>query len=573
MGASLVPDSVTSDQTPVKFSERQEAALGVALSIFAYLFLQLAFGIYYWLPTHSIANALRPNVDAVFLVGLSLIAANLPFHGERAKRYLLVAVAPLITLAVLLGIAEGIARRSFAYEFTLAYHADKIKALLKMMYEAQSLVVFVLCMALLLLLILALIASATWAIRRFFQIAQEGKRQSLYLGGLVGSHALVAGLLLGITGPVTAEVGDQLSETFYREERIAQEAARITEEVLVIPPLSFAEEAKRPTVLVFVVESYGKVLFEAEKYRAFHTVIADAEKKLLASGYSIRSQTYEAPVFGGSSWLANATFLCRVVIPTEKIYLSLFKTATPCLPRPFNAGGYQTVFAGSNTIDIDDEYRALFPFEVFYTNDAFDYHGPRMSWSYMPDQYVIDQVERRILSKTSDRPRFVYYKLSSSHHPWDTIPTYIEDWSTIGDGSLYKELRPKRYKDNAFLGGQHLNEGYYDTSVYSLQTIFSYLNQLPEDREFIAVIFGDHQPRGPVAEAEEVPWTVPLHVISRDSELISRFEALGYTPGLFVPSSDAKPLGLESIASDLFAALNGLRLDPAAGREQEQDAR
>jgi hypothetical protein len=307
---------------------------------------------------------------------------------------------------------------------------------------------------------------------------------------------------------------------------------------------------------VFVVESYGNILFEAPKYKDFHQVIAKGQEALVSSGYTIRSRTYLAPVFGGSSWLANASFLCRIMIPTEKIYFSLFKTSHPCVPRPFNDAGYHTVYAGSNTTVIDEEYAALFPFENFYIRDDYPYKGPRMSWSYMPDQYIIDQIEKSVLSKTSERPRFVYYNLSSSHHPWDTIPPFIEDWSNVGDGSIYKEVRSKRYRDNAFLGGKHLNEGYYDSIVYSLTTIFSYLESMPEDREVLAVLFGDHQPRGPVADMDKDPWTVPLHVISRDAELIGRFESLGYTEGLSTSTTEALPPGLEKIVSHLFTVLN-----------------
>jgi phosphoglycerol transferase MdoB-like AlkP superfamily enzyme len=255
------------------------------------------------------------------------------------------------------------------------------------------------------------------------------------------------------------------------------------------------------------------------------------------------------------------------MIPTEKIYFSLFKTSNPCIPRPFNDAGYDTVFAGSNTTVIDEEYAKLFPFQSFYARDDYDYQGPRMSWSYMPDQYIIDQMERRVLSKESAKPRFIYYKLSSSHHPWDTIPPFLADWSQVKDGAIYKEIKSKRYRDNAFLGGKHLNEGYYDSIVYSLETIFSYLNQMPEDREVLAVLFGDHQPRGPVADMDSDPWTIPLHIISRDAELVERFKTLDYTEGLFTTSKEALLPGLQDIAGQLFLILNDAKL----ARQEQHD--
>ena len=134
-------------------------ALGTTL--LAFLFLQLALSIFYWLPTHSLRLALRPSVDLLVIVGAILLLSYLPERFSRIQRPLALLLGPWIAVAVSLGIAQGIARRSFAYDFTLAYHMGKVQALLKMMYEAQSLFVFVLCMALLLVTILAVTACAT----------------------------------------------------------------------------------------------------------------------------------------------------------------------------------------------------------------------------------------------------------------------------------------------------------------------------------------------------------------------------------------------------------------------------
>jgi hypothetical protein len=79
---------------------------------------------------------------------------------------------------------------------------------------------------------------------------------------------------------------------------------------------------------------------------------------------------------------------------------------------------------------------------------------------------------------------------------------------------------------------------------------------MPEDRDVVAVLLGDHQPRRPVADMDHDPWTVPLHVISRDKELIERFAGLGYTSGLFTTSKAAQAPGLEFFADHLFRVLN-----------------
>ncbi len=525
-----------------------------ALTVLALLLLQLAFALFYWLPSRSVALALAPNIDMLVVVGSILIWNQIGIQAQRTRKALIGVFSLVIAMGVLLGIAQGVASREFGYDFALAYHQGKIYALFKMMYEAQSLPLFLLSIGLLVLVALALMAACAWALRRLFAVTKASTvlRRNLALG-LTG-YALVAGLLLGVSGPITFEIADQLVEAMNREERVLAKAKSIEHEMQAVEKLVLPASPRNPTVLVFVVESYGQVLFEDGKYSEFATFIRDSEALLSDHGFASRTMVYHSPVFGGSSWLANATILCRLSVPTEKMYFSLFQTDTRCMPRQFNDAGYESIFAGSNTTKIEEEYATLFPFDTFYTQHTFDYQGPRMSWSYMPDQYVIDTIERQVLGKPSEQPRFVYYKLSSSHHPWATIPSYIEDWNEVGNGAIYNKLPSTRYPDNAFLGGKHYNEGYYDSIEYSMRTVIGYLNQLPENREVLAVILGDHQPRRPVADMNDDSWTIPLHVISKDSALLQKFSHLGFTAGLNSVAGE-QPLELAKFAEHLLTAL------------------
>jgi len=493
------------------------------------------------------------------VIGIILIWNHLKLGVHRWRTALISALALLVAMSVLLGIAQGVAKREFGYDFTLAYHMSKVEALLKMMHEAQSLPLFLLSMGLLLVAAIALIAGCAWALSRLFRSTQDSAEARRNVGVATLAYCAVAGLLLGMNRPITIELGEQVSEAVHREARIQEEARKIETKMKTVKRMVLGERIRRPTILVFVVESYGQVLFESKKYSDYHGFIARAQEDLEEGGFSTRSTVLTSPVFGGTSWLANATILCRLKVPTEKVYFSLFKTHTRCLPRQFNEAGYESVFAGSNTTEIPDDYASLFPFSTFYSRDDMYYKGPRMSWSYMPDQFVIDIVEHRVLSQPSDKPRFIYYKLSSSHHPWDTIPPYLEDWSKVGDGSIYYDVSPLRYPDNAFIGGKHYNEGYYSSVEYSMRTIVGYLNSMPKDRDVLALVLGDHQPRRPVAIMEDDPWTIPLHVISRDTALLDNFGKLGYREGLDAVA-DETPLGLSMLAEHLIIALNDMRM-------------
>jgi hypothetical protein len=55
--------------------------------------------------------------------------------------------------------------------------------------------------------------------------------------------------------------------------------------------------------------------------------------------------------------------------------------------------------------------------------------------------------------------------------------------------------------------------------------------QLPEPRDTIYVLVGDHQPTANIT-GENASWDVPVHIISRDRALLDRFKAHGFSDGL-----------------------------------------
>jgi hypothetical protein len=109
------------------------------------------------------------------------------------------------------------------------------------------------------------------------------------------------------------------------------------------------------------------------------------------------------------------------------------------------------------------------------------------------------------------------------------LPPYIEDWSRIGDGSLYRRESPRIFDNNWLHGGEY-PEGYTASIEYELRIIRDYITQFAaEDGVFIVV--GDHQPRIPIAE-EDATYSVPIHVISKEPDVPRSFLQYGFTPGL-----------------------------------------
>ena len=77
--------------------------------------------------------------------------------------------------------------------------------------------------------------------------------------------------------------------------------------------------------------------------------------------------------------------------------------------------------------------------------------------------------------------------------------------------------------------------------------------RLPGDA--LVILLGDHQPPAVVA-GEGQPWTVPIHVLSRDPDLIAPFLAHGYVRGID-PTQAAPHPGMERFLARFLAAFDG----------------
>jgi hypothetical protein len=113
--------------------------------------------------------------------------------------------------------------------------------------------------------------------------------------------------------------------------------------------------------------------------------------------------------------------------------------------------------------------------------------------------------------------------------PFNVLPPYIEDWSRIGDGSIYNEL-PRRIFDNDWLRGGEYPEGYTASIEYSLTAVIDFIATFLED-DALAIVIGDHQPRIPIAERSST-FSVPVHVISKNASLARSFSDYEFEEGL-----------------------------------------
>jgi hypothetical protein len=247
-------------------------------------------------------------------------------------------------------------------------------------------------------------------------------------------------------------------------------------------------------------------------------------------------------------------------VENEEAYRLLLQSEVTPIAEYFNRAGYRTVSAMPATTYAWPE-GDYFRFQKQYHFRDLGYRGPNLKWAPMPDQYVLDVMHRREVSRAAG-PLFLQYVLVSSHYPFNLIPRYLEDWEAIGDGSLY--ARQEAVQTLPIPAGSQTAgaAGYVAAMRYELELISEYLQRFVTD-ETLAIVIGDHQPFSAIT-GKGKPWSVPVHVISRRVKLLEPFLRRGYTPGL-VPRQPLPHDGMESL-------LPGLLEDFSAADPQEAAA-
>lgn len=563
--ARLPAEPMPAEPMPHPARHGRRAALAAGLAVAAALLVQVVLSAYYWMEDPAPSVALTPVWDATVVILLLVGFAALGLGRRRwAERTLLVALTVITFAYFLVGLGQGFALREFGYDVVLRLHIAYVPELFRMMYDAEPIGWFVLYMALLALGIAAIVAAIYLALRHLVRYPRGERRRQIGLAaGVVAATALGAAVA-GVNGPVSAAAYTQLDLALNLGERVDATARGLEIEAA---PLRNASPfgrpgAERPTILLFVVESYGMALFADRDFADFPGWLGEQGEALTRAGYRVASKQMTAPVFGGSSWLAGTSLMCGVRIDNQKRFKGLMSSGVRCLPGFMKEAGYRTVVAAGNIKFHDPDYERTLPFERYYIREDFGYRGPRMGWSFVPDQYVIDFVHRREIAPrlaggaAARQPLLVSYFLTTSHHPWSVVPPIVSDWSKIGDGSIYDGLEAREFRGNQFVGGSAYKEAYEATVKYAIQNIVSYLERLPADDDSVVILLGDHQPRRPVARIKRDPWTVPIHVVSRNPAALDRFARVGFRPGI-APGAEAKPSGLEEFLGELFTAYGG----------------
>jgi hypothetical protein len=213
----------------------------------------------------------------------------------------------------------------------------------------------------------------------------------------------------------------------------------------------------------------------------------------------------------------------------------LLTTDRPTLTSVFRAAGYQSVGLYP-ALSWDWPERRFYGFDQFLDGRDLDWRGPALGYWKIPDQYTIAKFEAMQPRTGAAPPRFLFFPTITTHLPFGPVPPYQADWDKLLGADPYGADETQRLLAS-FVDWVDMLPNYVGMFEWTYQWLGGWL-QRPEPRESVVLLVGDHQPAASVSGADsrtgavDVNWDVPVHIVTRDPQLLARFVALGFTPGL-----------------------------------------
>lgn len=299
-------------------------------------------------------------------------------------------------------------------------------------------------------------------------------------------------------------------------------------------------------VLLITVESYGETVISREDHaRQMLPAYRQFEAELRPEGFFFASKLLESSTFGGFSWMAHTTIGTGVRTTDQAEHQFVHEQMPRTIVHAFRDAGYRTTAIQPATMRLPKGPHT-FPYDAKYYNWNFGYEGPAFSWAPMTDQFVMDFTRRNVIERQHG-PHFIWYMLVSAHGPWNLQPTYIDDWSKIGTGRIYNDLRPVRFP-TSWTNLERAGRAYMRSILYDFRVLRKYIKEFVKD-DTLLIIWGDHQPVAEVTKTTAEHGVV-FHVVSRRKAFIDAFVRRGYTPGMTPERKPPYP-GLETFFPDL----------------------
>ncbi len=499
-------------------------------------------------------------------VAFGLLALAQRFE-VRLRWWFFALVSVVAVLARLFITADNISQRFVFREFRVPLDLHLVPEFFRLMYDtspATALASYAALFVAILLSSFVLVALALGYVYRSSQRASVGRM----IAGFVVLTAVAVGVQeLGgpvvYTRQVSYRIGTEVRHVWklpVQRKKILKTIAEVEQR---IGDGTHLDKLQGNNVLFFFVESYGRTAFEhPEHKRVLVPRCEQMARNLEAEGFHVVSDFLTSPTYGGFSWFAHMTLNTGVKIISHLHSQLLDENRPTAFADRFRAAGYLPIWVAPGNTRPWPGMDNYFGFRNHYFSWEFDYRGPRYGWPVMADQFVLNHIHRSEIAR-SQQPLFIEYALVSSHAPFNNLPRYVEDWSSLGDGSVLHRNGNDQF-DLTLQGGapDEIARGYIAAISYELRVMEGYLTNLIND-DSLVIFVGDHQPHQLVTGPDNLTWSVPIHIASRNPDFVAPFLKRGYIRGM-VPTQPLPHVGMERFMEEFLSdfSTEPLAVDP-----------
>jgi hypothetical protein len=555
-----------------RYSQLKDRLPARAQTVLGYLVDALILGAF-WLVTSFWLNIRYPviypfeqNYRISIEVGVLLILLAVAQLFRLRLRWWVFALLSVCAVALRLFLtADNISNRFLYHDFRVPIDLHLVPEFFRLLYDTSPGPQLASYTALLVgFIIFSFLLSGFGSWLSYRTLARSRARHVL-AAGILG--LCVAGVVAAADGPMlyTRLVSKRVNKEIVAYGKLDAERNKIRGQIKGVSERigvgDRLDKLQGNNVLFFFVESYGRTIWERPEHeQILDPVYKRVERNLKDAGFEIVSKFVTSPTFGGFSWFAHETINTGFKVVSH-LHSRLLQEEKPTgLGHYFRDAGYRPIWVAPATTRPWPGMEDHWGFQSNYFSWQLGYKGPSFAWAPMADQYVIDYIHRKEVARSA-QPLFIEYVLISTHAPWSDIPRYIDDWSKIGDGSIYHKIGRDKYN----VSWSHLEdaaEAYSKSIEYDLHVLENYFTQFIHD-DTLLIVLGDHQPNQAITGPDNLTWSVPMHIISRKRDFIEPFERRGFTPGM-VPRQPLPHVGMERFLEEFLSDFSSepLTVDP-----------
>lgn len=309
-----------------------------------------------------------------------------------------------------------------------------------------------------------------------------------------------------------------------------------------------------PNIYFLVIESYGRILYDhPQLFADYQQYMQIFKRQLKEANWHCTSHLSQAPITGGASWISYTSALMGFKIKEQGTYLSLLYRPEMQRYEHFIRWLKNRGYKSFRLVPIPsfkgmkipwDQYQSFYAIDEWIRPEEMQFKGKCYGFGPCPpDQYSLNFAQERIVEKTQ-QPFFLFFITQNSHSPFLSPEKVVPNWRDLYDASI-----PPQMSSSIFV--QPKLEDYQKAIRYQMEFLFDFILKQGTSQDLFFLI-GDHQPAAFTKPSDG--WETPVHIISKNHELIKHFSAYGFSTGL-VADVENPPLQHEGTFSLLVREL------------------